>query len=168
MHTKTTLSPAKFWLVLVAVLFLVSAATSGWAATSIAPDFKLKAVQDGQEYSLSQFKGKVVLINFFTFFCGPCRQEMPHLSQMGQELKAQGLETLGIGLSSTPEQLKQIVSQLGLKYPILLGNDTVSKAYGGVELVPLTFIIDRQGNIVHKILGARSKDEFEKLVKPLL
>jgi peroxiredoxin len=167
MQTKTTLSPARFWLVLMAVLFLVTAATSGWAA-SRAPDFTLKAVQDGKEYSLSQFKGKVVLINFFTFFCGPCRQEMPHLSQMGQELKGQGFQTLGIGLSSTPEQLKQIVTQLGLAYPVLQGNEAVSKAYGGVELVPLTFIIDRQGNIVHKILGARSKEEFEKLVKPLL
>jgi len=167
MQTKTTVSPARFWLVLMAVLFLVTTATSGWAA-SRAPDFTLKAIQDGKEYSLSQFKGKVVLINFFTFFCGPCREEMPHLSQMGQELKAQGFQTLGIGLSSTPEQLKQIVTQLGLAYPVLQGNDGVSKAYGGVELVPLTFIIDRQGNIVHKILGARSKDEFEKLVKPLL
>jgi len=167
MQTKTTVSPARFWLVLMAVLFLVTTATSGWAA-SRAPDFTLKAIQDGKEYSLSQFKGKVVLINFFTFFCGPCREEMPHLSQMGQELKAQGFQTLGIGLSSTPEQLKQIVTQLGLAYPVLQGNDGVSKAYGGVELVPLTFIIDRQGHIVHKILGARSKEEFEKLVKPLL
>ena len=167
MQTKTTFSPARCWLVLMAVLFLVSAATAGWAAGS-APDFKLKAVQDGKEYSLSQFKGKVVLINFFTFFCGPCRQEMPHLSQMSQELKGQGFQTLGIGLSSTPEQLKQIVTQLGLAYPVLEGNDAVSKAYGGVELVPLTFIIDKQGNIAHKVLGARSKEEFEKMVKPLL
>jgi cytochrome c biogenesis protein CcmG/thiol:disulfide interchange protein DsbE len=167
MQTKTTLGPARFWLVLMAVLFLVSAATSGWAAGS-APDFKLKAVQDGKEYSLSQLKGKVVLINFFTFFCGPCRQEMPHLSQMDQELKGKGFQVLGIGLASTPEQLKQIVTQLGLAYPVLEGNDAVSKAYGGVELVPLTFIIDKQGNIAHKILGARSKEEFEKMVKPLL
>jgi peroxiredoxin len=167
MKMKTRLTPAKFWLVLMAVLFLVSAAASGWAAGK-APDFTLKAVQDGKEYSLSQLKGKVVLINFFTFFCGPCRQEMPHLSQMQQELKGQGFQTLGIGLSSTPDQLNQIVSQLGLAYPVLEGNDAVSKAYGGVELVPLTFIIDRQGNIVHKVLGARSKEEFEKMVKPLL
>lgn len=166
MKTKTTLGPAKFWLVLMAVLFLVTAATSGWGAS--APDFTLKAVQDGKEYSLAQFKGKVVLINFFTFFCGPCRQEMPHLSQMYQELKGQGFQTLGIGLSSTPEQLKQLVTQLNLAYPVLEGNDAVSKAYGGVELVPLTFIIDKQGNIAHKVLGARSKEEFEKLVKPLL
>jgi len=167
MQTKTRLGLARFWIVLMAVLFLVTAATSGWAAGS-ASDFKLKAVQDGKEYSLSHFKGKVVLINFFTFFCGPCRQEMPHLSQMSQELKGQGFQVLGIGLSSTPEQLKQIVTQLGLAYPVLEGNDAVSKAYGGVELVPLTFIIDKQGNIAQKVLGARSKEEFMKMVKPLL
>ncbi len=167
MQTKTTLGLVRFWIVLMAVLCLASAATSGWAAGS-APDFTLKAVQDGKEYSLSQFKGKVVLINFFTFFCGPCRQEMPHLSQLSQELKAQGFQTLGIGLASTPQQLKQIVTQLNLAYPILEGNDAVSKAYGGVELVPLTFIIDKQGNVAHKILGARSKEEFEKMIKPLL
>jgi cytochrome c biogenesis protein CcmG/thiol:disulfide interchange protein DsbE len=167
MEMKTTLSPTRFWLVLMAVLFLVSAATLGWAADGAA-DFKLKAVQDGKEYSLSQFKGKVVLINFFTFTCGPCRQEMPHLSQMFQELKGQGFQTLGIGLSSTPEQLKQLSAQLKLSYPVLEGNDGVSKAYGGVELVPLTFIIDKQGNIAHKILGARSKEDFEKMIKPLL
>jgi peroxiredoxin len=167
MQTRTTLGAARFWIVLVAVLFVVTTAASGWAAGSAA-DFNLKAVQDGKAYSLSQFKGKVVLVNFFTFFCGPCRQEMPHLSQLSQELKGQGFEVLGIGLSSTPEQLKQIVSQLHLAYPVLEGNDAVSKAYGGVELVPLTFIIDKEGNIAQKILGARSKEEFEKMIKPLL
>jgi hypothetical protein len=85
-----------------------------------------------------------------------------------QELKGQGFQTLGVGLSSSKEQLQQIVTQLGLAYPVLEGNDGVSKAYGGVELVPLTFIIDKQGNIAHKVLGARSKEEFEKMVKPLL
>ncbi len=167
MQTKTTMNLARFWLVLMAVLFLVTSATSGWAANS-APDFTLKSIQDGKEYSLSQFRGKVVLINFFTFFCPPCREEMPSLSQMNQELQGQGFQTLGIGLASTPEQLKQLVTQLGLAYPVLQGDDAVSKAYGNVEMVPLTFIIDRQGNIVHKVLGAQSKEAFEKLVKPLL
>ena len=135
MQTKTTLKSARCWLVLVTVLVLVTAATSGWAANS-APDFTLKSVQDGKEYSLSQFKGKVVLINFFTFFCPPCREEMPYLNQMDQELQGQGFRTLGIGLGSTPEQLKQLVTQLGLAYPVLQGDDAVSKAYGDVEWCP--------------------------------
>jgi peroxiredoxin len=101
--------------------------TSGWA-DGPAPGFTLKAVQDGKDYSLSQYQGKVVLINFFTFFCGPCRQEMPELNAMYQELKGQGFEVLGIGLSSTPQQLKQLVSQLGLTYPVLEGTEAVGKA----------------------------------------
>lgn len=166
MKTKTTVGPARFLVALMAAMALLVVATAGWAAS--APDFTLKAVQDGKDYSLNQYRGKVVLLNFFTFFCGPCRQEMPHLSQMDQELKGKGFQTLGIALASTPEQLKQLISQLGLKYPVLQGNDEVSKAYGGIELVPMTFIIDKQGNIVQKILGARSKEEFERMVKPLL
>jgi len=167
MKTKTAVNPARLLIMLMAALALVLVASTGWAAGP-APDFTLKGVQDGKDYSLSQYRGKVVLLNFFTFFCGPCREEMPHLSQMDQELKGQGFQTLGIALASTPEQLKQLIAQLGLKYPVLQGNDTVNKAYGTIELVPMTFIIDRQGNVVHKILGARSKAEFEKLIKPLL
>ncbi|MCK9375420.1 MAG: TlpA family protein disulfide reductase [Syntrophobacterales bacterium] len=168
MKIKTMVGPAGFWTVLLAALLCLAVAASGWAAGGSAADFTLKNVTDGKDYSLSQFKGKVVLVNFFTFFCGPCREEMPHLNQIDQALKSQGFETLGIGLASTPEQLKQIVSQLGLKYPVLIGSDAVSKAYGGIELVPMTFIIDKQGNIAHKVLGARSKEDFEKMIKPLL
>jgi peroxiredoxin len=167
MKTKTTVGPIKFCLVLIAVLLLTAPIATGWAVGK-APGFTLKAVQDGKDYSLSQFQGKVVLINFFTFFCGPCREEMPHLNEMYQELKGQGFQILGVGLSSTPQQLKQLATQLGLTYPVLEGTSAVSKAYGSVELVPLTFIIDRQGNIVHKILGARSKADFEGMIKPLL
>jgi peroxiredoxin len=167
MATKPLVRPAKFRIALIAALALLMVATSGWAAGS-APDFTLKAVQDGKTHSLNEYRGKVVLLNFFTYFCGPCREEMPHLSQMDQELKGQGFQTLGIALASTPQQLTQLISQLDLKYPVLEGNDAVNKAYGNIELVPMTFIIDRQGNIVHKILGARSKAEFEKLIKPLL
>ncbi|HZE21932.1 MAG TPA: TlpA disulfide reductase family protein [Desulfobaccales bacterium] len=165
---KTIVRPARLWLVLITAFFLVATVTSGWAAGGPAPGFTLKAVQDGKDYSLSQYQGKVVLINFFTFFCGPCRQEMPELNAMYQELKGQGFEVLGIGLSSTPQQLKQLVSQLGLTYPVLEGTEAVGKAYGNVSLVPLTFIVDRQGNIVHKVLGARSKAQFEAMVQPLL
>jgi cytochrome c biogenesis protein CcmG/thiol:disulfide interchange protein DsbE len=167
MTTKTMVRPARFWLVLITAIFLVATATSGWAA-STAPGFTLKAIQSGKDYSLSQFQGKVVLINFFTFFCGPCREEMPQLNEMYQELKGQGFQVLGIGLASTHQQLQQLVTQLGLTYPVLEGTKAVSQAYGSVSLVPLTFIVDRQGNIVHKVLGARSKAQFEAMVQPLL
>jgi len=88
MKRKAMVGPARFRIVLLATLALLMVAASGWAAGP-APDFTLKAVQDSKDYSLSQYRGKVVLLNFFTFFCGPCREEMPHLSQIDQELKAQ-------------------------------------------------------------------------------
>jgi cytochrome c biogenesis protein CcmG/thiol:disulfide interchange protein DsbE len=139
-----------------------------WAGAAAAPDFNLKDVLQGQNYSLSQYRGKVVLINFFTFFCGPCREEMPDLNKIYMENKGKGFETLGIALSSDPTQIRFLVKQLGLNYPVLMGDDNVSKAYGNIEVVPTTFIIDKQGNVAHKVLGTRKKEEFERMVQALL
>ena len=154
------------WRLLASALFLLALTSSGRAQS--APDFALKDVIRGQEYTLSQFKGKVILLNFFTFLCKPCKEEMPFLNQIDQELKSQGFQTIGIGLASTVEELRSLAQQLGLNYPVLAGTEEVSKAYGKVEFVPTTFIIDRQGNIVHKIFEARSKADLVKLIKPLL
>lgn len=154
-------------LLAITALLLALAGTAG-AQGKAAPDFTLKDILEGKEYSLSQFKGKVVLINFFTFFCGPCRDEMPDLEKINQELKGKGYETIGIGLSSDPTQLRFLIKQLGVTYPVLLGDDKVAKAYGGVEVVPTTFIIDKQGNIAHKVLGTRKKEEFLRMIQPLL
>lgn len=149
-------------------LSLLALTAAGWAASKSAPDFTLKDVLQGQDYSLSQFKGKVVLLNFFTFFCGPCRDEMPDLDKIYQENKDKGLVILGIALSSDPIQIRFLVKQLGLTYPVLSGTDKVGEAYGNVVVVPTTVIIDRQGNIVHRIEGTRKKEEFESMIKPLL
>ena len=168
MRRKHASGPKLFLRGLMTVLVVLSLATAGWTAGGAAPDFTLPSVIDGKEYSLSQYKGQVVLLNFFTFFCGPCREEMPHLNQIYQENKSRGFVTIGIGLSSDPTQLRFLVKQLGLDYPVLAGDDQVSKNYGNVEVVPTTFIIDRGGNIAHKVLGARTKADIEKLIRPLL
>ena len=153
-------------------LFLIICILAMTAGVSLAarpaPNFTLPDILNGKEYSLSQFKGKVVLINFFTFFCMPCREEMPDINKIYNEYKGQGLQVLGIGLSSDPTQLRFLVKQMGLNYPVLKGTSKVGKDYDNVELVPTTFIIDKQGNIVHKILGARTKADFIKLIQPLL
>jgi cytochrome c biogenesis protein CcmG/thiol:disulfide interchange protein DsbE len=164
MSTKGT---GVFFRGLMAMMLILALAPAGWAAGKAA-DFTLPDVLEGKEFSLAQFKGKVVMINFFTFFCGPCREEMPDLNKIYHENKGKGFTVLGIGLSSDPTQLRFLVKQLNLDYPVLLGTDKVSKDYGSVEIVPTTFIIDKQGNIAHKILGAKSKADFEKLIQPLL
>jgi peroxiredoxin len=159
--------PAVIWPGLVTVLVVLTLVTASWAGGKAA-DFTLPNVLDGKEYSLNQFKGKVVMVNFFTFFCGPCRDEMPDLNKIYQENKGSGYVCLGIGLSSDPTQLRFLVKQLNLDYPVLVGNDKVSKDYGNIEVVPTTFIIDKQGNIAHKIVGTRSKEDFLKLIRPLM
>jgi peroxiredoxin len=153
--------------VLVAAVCILALASSSWADKA-APDFTLKNVLTGKEYTLSQFRGKVVVLNFFTFFCGPCRDEMPDLNKINNELKGKGLQTLGIALSSGPTQIRFLVKQLGLQYPVLMGNDKVSNAYGSIVVVPTTVIIDRQGNIAKRIEGTRNKATFLKLIEPLL
>lgn len=159
---------------LVVLLSLMAAASFSFGASKSdlegknAPDFTLKDVLEGKEYALSQFKGKVVVLNFFTFFCGPCRDEMPDLNKINNELKDKGLQTLGIALSSDPTQIRFLVKQLGLEYPVLTGTDKVGQAYGDVVVVPTTFIINRQGKVVHAILGTRTKEKFVDMIKPLL
>ncbi len=162
---KKSLLPGISGMLMSALLLLALAATAGAGS---APDFTLKDVSSGQAYTLSQLRGKVVMLNFFTFTCEPCKKEMPYLNQIDQEFRSQGFQMIGIGLASSAEQLRSLAQQLGVTYPILLGTDEVSKAYGQIDFVPTSFIIDRQGNIAQKIFMGRTKDEFTKLIKPLL
>lgn len=132
-----------------------------------APDFSLPDLA-GNTVSLSQFKGKVVVVNFFTIWCQPCRHEMPDLNAIYKDKRDKGFQMLGICLNADPNQLKVLVKQLNLDYPVLLGTDKVSKDYGEIVGVPTTFIIDKQGKIAEKIVGARKKEEFLALITPLL
>jgi peroxiredoxin len=156
------------WKKALALTIAAAVLAPGWAGAAAAPDFALKDVLQGKNYTLSQYRGKVVLINFFTFFCGPCREEMPDLNKIYMENKGKGFETLGIALSSDPTQIRFLVKQLGLDYPVLMGDDNVSKAYGNIEVVPTTVIIDKQGNVAHKVLGTRKKEEFARMIQALL
>ena len=166
-HKSYRLSWTMARMLIVAVCVLALASPS-WGAGKPAPSFSLKDVLQGKDYSLSQFKGKVVVINFFTFFCGPCRDEMPDLNKINNELKGRGLQTLGIALSSDPTQIRFLVKQLGLEYPVLIGNDKVSDAYGSISVVPTTVIVDKEGNVAQRIEGTRKKEVFMKLIEPLL
>ncbi len=167
MTNQSVCRPRMIFRTLLLIACLLSLASASWGADK-APDFNLKDVLQGKDYSLSQFRGKVVVINFFTFFCGPCREEMPDLNKINNELKGQGLQTLGIALSSDPTQIRFLVKQLGLEYPVLSGTDKVSQEYGNISVVPTTVIVDKSGNIAHKIEGTRKKEQFIGLIKPLL
>jgi cytochrome c biogenesis protein CcmG/thiol:disulfide interchange protein DsbE len=131
-----------------------------------APLFTLTAL-DGNSISLAEFKGKVVIINFWASWCGPCKREVPDFVLLQSQYGASGLQIVGIALDEE-KPVRAYASSVGINYPILFGNDDVSRAYGGVEALPTTFIIDRDGTIIHRFVGYQEKSVFENVIRKLL
>ncbi|MCB0284211.1 MAG: TlpA family protein disulfide reductase [Calditrichaeota bacterium] len=143
-------------------VFLISASFAAKA-----PDFKFKSL-DGKEVSLSDFKDKVVIVNFWATWCGPCIHEMPDLQKLSEKYKEKGLQVLGLTLQSRPNQIPEKVKSTGVTYPILLDTEPAVEKFGGFNGIPQTFIIDRNGEIVEQITGPRSFKQFEKKILKLL
>ncbi len=156
-----------FSLLWVLVLTLAAFPAGALDKGAKAPDFSLVDTA-GNTVSLSQFQGKVVVVNFFTIWCMPCREEMPDLNAIYNENKNKGLAMVGICLNVDPNQLRFFVKQMKLDYPILVGTDKVNKDYGEIVGVPTTFVINRQGEVVAKVVGAHDKAYFMKIIQPLL
>lgn len=162
------------FVILAAVLTLLSY-TGVWADDasdlskgSVAPAWKLQDL-DGKTVSSEDFKGKVVILDFWATWCGPCRAEIPGLIDLQAKYQKQGLVVIGISLDEGGvETVKPFVKKAGLNYAVTLADNKVQQAFGGVDAIPLTFVIDRQGRIVTKHLGLTEKDEFEAEIKPLL
>lgn len=156
-------------------LFLALAAIAlsafGQSATSqqtIAPSFELKDLK-GQTFRLSDYKGKVVLLNFWATWCAPCRAEMPDLVKLQKEYQTKGLQIVGVTYPEyTRAAVRQFARRLKLNYPILYGTRDLAVKYNVGEVLPTTIVIDREGMIRARILGILEADEFEQSVKPLL
>lgn len=135
---------------------------------NLAPNFTLLDT-DGNNVSLSDYKGKVVIINFWTTWCGPCRYEIPDLVQLYEKYN-QDLIVLGISLDyDGPAVVPQFEERIGgVNYPLLYGNNNISNLYGGVTGVPTTFIIDRNMQVFKKYLGYRSPEVIEKDINELI
>jgi len=134
--------------------------------SSVAPAFMLSDV-NGRQVSLAQFKGKVVILDFWATWCPPCKREIPDFIKLQSEYGSKGVQIVGIALDQ-PEKVRAFARDNGMNYPVLLGTDGVSAHYGGVESVPTTFIIDKAGRIVTKYEGFISKETFESQIKKLL
>ena len=126
-----------------------------------APDFTLTAMNDSV-YTLSKLEGKVVLINFWATWCGPCRMEIPELNEMHKSYHEKGLEILGISVSDNKKQLKNFAKSFAVDYPLLYGStremNKVMKNYGGVSAVPSSFLVGENGAIVWSYPGAILKN----------
>ncbi len=133
-----------------------------------APDFTLPNVA-GENVSLSDYKGKVVIVDFWATWCGPCRRGIPDLISLQNEYK-EHVAVIGISLDreNTKARVPDFVNQMGINYPVVYFNDKVIIDFGGVSAIPTTFIIDQKGNIVKKMIGLYPKDEYEKHIKSLI
>jgi peroxiredoxin len=126
-----------------------------------APDFELVSL-DGRKVKLSDYRGKAVVLNFWATWCAPCKIEMPWFVDIQSHYGNDGLAILGVAMDdSDPQKISQFASQMGVNYPVLLGTNKVSEAYGDVEYLPTTFYINRQGKIVGKVAGLIGKAEIE-------
>jgi thiol-disulfide isomerase/thioredoxin len=139
----------------------------GDASFEAAPDFTLNKLE-GQQLRLSELRGRVVMLNFWATWCGPCRAEIPELNAMQRELKDQGLTIIGVSWDDTVEGVREFQQELPQDYTILLGGEEVQQLFGGIPSLPTTYIIDRDGRIRQKIIGARGRSVFEAAIKPLL
>jgi len=143
----------------------VDAMNAGNAAS--APNWELKDL-DGKTVRSSDFKGKVVVLDFWAT-CGPCRAEIPGFVALQKKYAPQGLVVVGASADEGgAATVKPFTQKLGVNYPVVLADEKVQQAIGGIEATPTTFIIDSPGRVVKKHSGFANKDEFEQEIKPLL
>ena len=133
-----------------------------------APAWQLKDV-NGTVVSFDQFKGKVVVLDFWATWCAPCRSEIPGYVALQEKYAKAGLVLVGVSLDREgPEVVKKFMTDQKINYQIVLGDAKIAEAFGGVEAIPTTFIIDRQGTIRYRKVGAMPAGEFEAVVTPFL
>jgi len=133
-----------------------------------APAWKLQDI-NGKTVQLSDFKGKVVVLDFWATWCPPCRAEIPHFVELQKQYQSQGVVVVGVSLDQGgPGVVSSFAKQQNINYPVVMGNDDVAKAYGNIEAIPTTFVIDPSGNIVGRHEGFTDKSVFEDEIKKAL
>lgn len=151
-----------------------SGAAGDHAATGAIPgrdaplDFTIKDMH-GVDVKLASFKGKIILINFWATWCGPCREEIPSLVEL-QAKYPDDLVILGLSVDDPVDKLKPYAEQFGMNYPVLVGSgrDDVQDAYGPIWGIPISVLIDREGKVFKKHSGIASKEQFEQEIRSLL
>ena len=124
----------------------------------------------GKDVTLSAFKGKVLLIDFWATWCGPCKVEIPHFVEFQEQYGKSGLQIVGISVDDTAEKLVPYVSEMKMNYPVLVGvgRDDVQEAFGPMLGIPVSVLVSRDGKLCATHAGLTGKDVFEREIKALL
>ena len=134
----------------------------------LAPDFALKDI-NGKTVKLSDYRGKVVLLDFWATWCGPCRLEIPWFMEFERKYKDRGFAVLGVSMDDDGwDSIKPFVKELEMNYRVVLGDDKTGDQYGGIEALPTAFLIDRDGRVAIKHVGLSSRRDFEDGIEKLL
>lgn len=133
-----------------------------------APDFALKSV-DGKIIKLSDYKGKIIIVDFWATWCPPCRRGIPDLISLQKEYK-KDLVVIGISLDAakTIKDVPGFIKEYGINYPVVYGDQQVTVDYGGIRSIPTSFVIDKKGNVVDSHIGLVDKEVFSSKIKELL
>ncbi len=141
----------------------------GTAMGQQAPDFELVDLKTGNKVHLSDFRGKAVLLNFWATWCPPCRVEIPWFIDFQKQYGSQGLQVIGVAMDDAGrDSIESFANNMGINYLVVQGTDQVANAYGGVEGLPTSFYLDRDGRVVKTVTGLVSHAEAEQNVKLVL
>ncbi|MBN2092003.1 TlpA family protein disulfide reductase [candidate division KSB1 bacterium] len=132
-----------------------------------APEWTLENLE-GKKINTTDFKGKVQIIDLWATWCPPCRKGIPELMELQEKYKADGLEIIGIALDNTIDPVKEFATTTKFNYTVVFGNRKIANLYGRIEAIPTTFIVDKTGKVVKKLVGYQPKSVFEEELKPLL
>jgi peroxiredoxin len=134
-----------------------------------APDFA-RVDDSGHKLQLSKLKGKVVLLDFWATWCTGCKQEIPWYVEFESKYKKSGLDAVGVAMDDEGWQVVKpfLKDHLHLNYPVVVGDKTLARQFGGVDMLPVTLLIDREGRIAYSHTGVVNRDEFEKKIQELL
>ncbi|MBI3586999.1 MAG: TlpA family protein disulfide reductase [Ignavibacteriales bacterium] len=146
---------------------LIGAGTSFAQTKEHAKNFSLPRA-DGSIIELNKLKGKVVIVNFWATWCGPCVREIPDFVELYKQYKDKGLEIVGISIDQGGWAVVQpFIKKHGIQYPIVLATPQFAGEYGNIQAIPTTYIVDKNGYVVEQLLGSRSKSMLEAKLKPL-
>lgn len=132
------------------------------------PDFTLKDTH-GQRLRLSDYKGKVVLLNFWATWCGPCKVEIPWFVEFEKEYQSRGFTVLGVSMDENGwKAIDPYVAAEKINYPVVLANEDVNESYGGIEALPTTLLIGRDGKVAYLHQGLITREDYEREIRKLL